>query len=144
VSLKRTLPTRSALDLLSNDRPMDETAGIRIATVLDDPINAYYITDIAPGRSVNPHFHCQGDEVYIILGGNGVIHIWDVEEPSSVESQAIGNGSVFRIPPKIAHQLENNGEEPLILLFACAPDHLGSDRFAVPSRVEKDAACRTK
>lgn len=141
MSLKRfTLPIRNALDLLSNDRRMDETAGIRIATVLDDPVNAYYITDIAPGRSVNPHFHCQGDEVYIILGGAGVIHTWGAEEPSSVESQAIGSGSIFRIPPKTAHQLENNGEEPLILLFACAPDHLGSDRFAVPSRTGKSAA----
>jgi mannose-6-phosphate isomerase-like protein (cupin superfamily) len=108
--------------------------------VLDDPVNAYYITDIAPGRSVNPHFHCLGDEVYVILGGNGVIHTWDVEAPSSVESQAIGNGAVFRIPPKTAHRLENNGEEPLILLFACAPDHLGSDRFAVPSLVGRGAA----
>lgn len=126
-------PIRNAFHLLSNDRRMDEAAGIRIATALDDPTNAYYITDIPPGQSVNPHFHRDGDEVYIILGGSGVIHTWDAEDPSRIESQAIEGGSIFKIPPGMVHQLENDGAQPLILLFACAPDHLGSDRVVVPS-----------
>lgn len=140
-SNRSTLPVHNIFHLLSSDRRMDEAAGIRIATVLDDSTHAYYITDIAPGKSVNPHFHRNGDEVYIILGGNGVIHTWDAEDPSCVQSQAIEGGSVFRISPGTVHQLENNGTQPLVLLFACAPDHLGSDRVVVASaRSDKDTA----
>lgn len=142
MSSKCSAPSvRNAFHLLSDDRRMDEAAGIRIATVLDDPVNAYYITDIAPGRSVNPHFHRDGEEVYIILCGSGVIHTWDAEDPSCIESQTIEGGSIFKIPPGMVHRLENNGEHPLILLFACAPDHLGCDRIVVPPmRLGKDTA----
>lgn len=126
------LTIRNAFSLLASDTRQDDTAGIRIASVLDDPACSYYITEIAPGRSVNPHYHRQGDEIYIILGGVGTIHTWHPEAPAQVDSQPIGSGALFRIPPGTAHQLENTGADPLILLFACSPDHLGSDRFVVP------------
>ena len=134
------LSIRNAFSLLASDTRQDDTAGIRIASVLDDAACSYYITEIAPGRSVNPHYHREGDEIYIILGGVGTIHTWDPEAPAQVDSQPIGSGALFRIPPGTAHQLENTGAEPLILLFACSPDHLGSDRFVVPSAPAREEA----
>ena len=122
----------NALQKVSSQEVYDPAVGIRIATVLEDATCSYYATEIAPGKSVMPHYHCQGSEVYIIFSGTGVIKTWQPHDAADVAMVQVEHGDVFNIPSGTVHQLVNTGTQPLVLLFACAPEHLGADRV-IPS-----------
>ncbi|HEY4143537.1 cupin domain-containing protein [Pinirhizobacter sp.] len=122
----------NALQKLSSQVVHDPAVGIRIATVLEDATRSYYATEIAPGKSVTPHYHRQGDELYIIFSGKGVIRTWQPDSAADVAKVQVEHGDVFNIPPGTVHQLVNTGTQPLVLLFACPPQHLSEDRV-VPS-----------
>jgi mannose-6-phosphate isomerase-like protein (cupin superfamily) len=122
----------NALQKVSSQEVCDPAVGIRIATVLEDAACSYYATEISPGKSVTPHYHCQGGEVYIIFSGTGVIKTWQPEYAADVDAIQVERGDVFNIPPGTVHQLVNTGIQPLVLLFACPPEHLNADRV-IPS-----------
>lgn len=126
------IATCNALQKLSSQVVHDPAVGIRIATMLEDSTCSYYATEIAPGKSVTPHYHRQGNEVYIIFSGMGVIRTWQPNSAADVAEAQVQHGDVFNIPPGTVHQLVNSGTRPLVLLFACAPEHLGADRI-IPS-----------
>lgn len=122
----------NALQKMSSHVSDDPAVGIRIATVLEDKDCSYYATEIAPGKSVTPHYHSQGDEVYIIFSGVGSLKSWKPDSAEHVAEVQVEQGDVFNIPSGTVHQLINIGEQPLVLLFACPPGHLGADRV-IPS-----------
>jgi len=68
---------------------------------------------IYPGGSVPLHSH-QQEEVYIILSGEGKIHIDD--NTSDVKS-----GDYIYITPNADHLLENTSKENMIMVFCYAP-----------------------
>lgn len=82
---------------------------------------------------MTPHYHCQGDEVYIIFSGMGVIKTWQPENAADMAAVQVEQGDMFNIPPGTVHQLVNAGTQPLVLLFACPPEHLAADRVIPPS-----------
>ncbi|GGY10565.1 cupin domain-containing protein [Paludibacterium paludis] len=106
----------------------DTIAGITIVKLLGDESFGTYITRIAPGHRVNPHYHHQGEEHYHILSGEGEIHLAGMTDGTR-QSCRVGARCSFSIPPMVEHSLINNGEEPLVLMFSCPASHLGSDRF---------------
>lgn len=112
----------------------DKAAGIQIATLLESEDKGTYITIIQPGASVNPHYHKEGDEEYHIISGNGVIRLLPVDNENKdfqMVCKQVNPQNSFVIPPNVIHQLSNNGEQPLILLFSCPLPHLKEDRFMV-------------
>lgn len=110
----------------------DPEVGIPIAPLLEGDGHAYYATEIASGKSVTPHYHCQGDEVYIIFSGSGAIKTWQPDRAEDVAEMQVTQGDIFNVPGGTVHQLVNTGTQPLVLLFACPPAHLAADRV-IPS-----------
>lgn len=112
----------------------DETVGIKIATLLESKGRGTYITILSPGSSVKPHYHKSGDEEYHIISGSGVIRLSPVD-PSNKEFKLVCKyvraKNSFIIPSNVIHQLINNGEEPLALLFSCPLSHLNEDRIVI-------------
>lgn len=117
----------NVFDALGTKAKVDQTAGISIAKLLDGHQLGHYATELPPGAKINPHYHRHGEELYLILQGSGLIHLWKPGEQART-SQRVQRGSVFGIPAGTIHQLENDSGEPLVLIFSCHPDHLGDDR----------------
>jgi mannose-6-phosphate isomerase-like protein (cupin superfamily) len=117
----------------------DPAVGIRISPLLEGAGHSYYATEIASGKSVTPHYHNQGDEVYIIFSGSGAIKTWQPDCAEDVAELHVKQGDIFNVPKGTVHQLANTGTQPLVLLFACPPAHLAADRV-IPSSPSLAAA----
>jgi len=65
--------------------------------MLEDLTCSHYATEIAPGKSVTPHYHRQGNEVYIIFSGMGVIRTWQPNIAADVAEAQVEHGmcSIF-------------------------------------------------
>ncbi|HHV06823.1 MAG TPA: cupin domain-containing protein [Firmicutes bacterium] len=68
---------------------------------------------VYPGGSVPLHSHEQ-EEVYIILSGEGKMHIND-------NTADVKPGDYIYITPNSAHLLENTSEDNMIMVFCYAP-----------------------
>jgi mannose-6-phosphate isomerase-like protein (cupin superfamily) len=75
------------------------------------------------GAAVGRHHHLETEEVYYILQGQGRMTVG-----SEVRDVAAGD-AVF-IPLKMAHTLENTGDEPIRLLLVCGPAYSLEDHLA--------------
>lgn len=71
-----------------------------------ESIAAIYDTSLAPGESIQPHYHEDFEEIYYVLSGYGMMTIGD-------EMQEISRGDVAYIPPPSPHTLLNTGSVPL-------------------------------
>lgn len=113
----------------------DEVAAIRHAALDGDSRWRTHVAEIP--LKVTCHVHFIGDEVYEVVAGAGILHYGlagrsdGVLLPDSSGSVQVTAGDFFMIPEGYAHQLVRLGAEPLIILFACPDDHLGSDRIAL-------------
>lgn len=113
---------------------VDQSVGIQIATLVETDGKGTYITVIPPGASVNPHYHANGDEEYHIISGKGVIRLLSVEaklKGGEWTCQNVTSRNSFIIPPNVIHQLMNDGDEPLTLIFSCPISHLKEDRYII-------------
>ncbi|WP_164931774.1 cupin domain-containing protein [Dyella sp. M7H15-1] len=117
----------NVFDALGSKAEADKAAGINIAKLADSHQLGHYATELPPGAKINPHYHRHGEELYLILQGSGLIHMWKPGEQTRT-SHRVRRGSVFNIPAGTVHQLENDSTGSLVLVFSCHPDHLGSDR----------------
>ena len=83
---------------------------------------------VPPGGSTEAHFHRASEELYLFTAGGGRMILGE-------EEAAVRAGDCVVIPPGTAHQLVNDGDEPLVLLCCCAPPYTDADTVIVPSRV---------
>ncbi|MCX8514833.1 MAG: cupin domain-containing protein [Burkholderiales bacterium] len=107
---------------------VDGSVGIRIAKIAGDANFSTYITEIDPGKSVNPHYHENGEEHYHIIKGNGQIYLKDVTTLQETTTD-VSAGSSFVVAENVLHKLTNTGNETLILMFSCPVQHLETDRY---------------
>jgi mannose-6-phosphate isomerase-like protein (cupin superfamily) len=121
------LNIKNISDCLQNQAAQDALAGIAIAPLLESYGLSFFVTELAPGKAVTAHYHERGQEIYFIVSGTGTIHTAPADGTLK-QTQIVCAGDIFHIEPKIVHSLENTGSTALTLLFACHPDHLGSDR----------------
>ena len=113
---------------LAEQAKHDSVAGIAIARLLDDNDCSFFVTEIASGKAVSPHYHQCGSEIYFIVSGSGVIYTAKAGG-TDAHAQNVQAGDIFSIPANTAHQLKKTGDTPLILLFAGHPNHLDTDRY---------------
>ncbi|MCC7006809.1 MAG: cupin domain-containing protein [Ottowia sp.] len=118
----------NAFEKLKIDAKKDSTIGIAITTMLESEGLSFYATELKSHTKITPHYHKNGEEVYIILQGSGVMHTFSHTE-GITKTEAVKTGDVFKIASYVTHQLENNNDSNLTLLFACPPSHLSEDRF---------------
>ena len=121
---------KNVFRLLHQETTADESVGISFAHLADNENLSFYATDILPGKTITPHYHNNGSELYFILSGQGMMHTWPAAGHAK-SSHLVKRGDTFKLMPGTVHQLENNGIGKLVLLFACHPSHLTDDRIIV-------------
>lgn len=67
-------------------------------------IAAVYDTSLAPGESIQSHYHTGFEEIYYVLSGYGIMTIGE-------EKQEISRGDVVYIPANAPHTLLNTAAE---------------------------------
>ena len=106
----------------------DDTVGIRIAKLAGEKDFCTFITEINPSKSVNAHYHKNGDEHYHVINGSGEMYLKNVINGEEHSYKVLANES-FVVPENTLHQLTNTGSIPLLLMFSCPASHLESDRY---------------
>ena len=98
-------------------------------------MSAVFIAEIDPHTKLRAHHHTSGDEAYVILDGDGIMHTQDSHpaqdrrSKAPVVSTAVAADDVFTVTPGVIHSLENSSDEPLRAMFVCPESHIGNDRF---------------
>ena len=77
------------------------------------------------GRRTEAHFHRASEEIYVFTAGAGRMILGD-------EQSAVRAGDCVVIAPGTAHQLVNDGAEPLVLLCCCSPPYSDADTVILP------------
>ena len=80
---------------------------------------------VPPGSRTEAHFHRASEEIYVFTAGAGRMLLGD-------EQSAVGAGDCVVIAPGTAHQLVNDGAEPLVLLCCCSPPYSDADTVILP------------
>ncbi len=75
---------------------------------------------VPPGARTEAHFHRASEEIYLFTAGAGRMILGD-------EEAAVRAGDCVVIAPGAAHQLVNDGAEPLVLLCCCSPPYSDAD-----------------
>jgi mannose-6-phosphate isomerase-like protein (cupin superfamily) len=112
----------------------DSAVGIKIAKLTGDDTFSLYVTQLPPHSKISPHYHTKDIETYQIVTGNGIMHTAKIAADTTIAWQKptrVKEGDVFTILPGMIHQLENDTDQPLILIFGCPITHLTTDRFLV-------------
>lgn len=81
----------------------------------DDPAVSIARATVAVGVSTRWHVLAATTERYLILQGQGRVHVGDLP-PTPV-----GPGDVVFIPPDCRQRIDNVGEVPLVFLAICTP-----------------------
>ena len=113
--------------------PLDPAVGIRIALLWEDLNKSYYCSSIAPNKKIAAHYHNEGDELYFIVEGRGLMRL-GYPKTTGIEWKQEFNvcgGDFFIVPPKMVHQLINESDNNLTAIFGCDKNHLGIDRFVI-------------
>ena len=90
---------------------------------------------VPPGARTEAHFHRASEEIYLFTAGAGRMLLGD-------EQAAVRAGDCVVIAPGAAHQLVNDGAEPLVLLCCCSPPYSDADTVIVPARADPRSRVR--
>lgn len=117
----------------------DDNVGIKVSHLSGDDYFSFYIADIAPGKEVKSHYHHKGNEIYMIVEGQGEMRISNPQNKKWLELRSVRKGDSFSIPENTVHQLINNSyNKNLLVIFGCPSTHLDTDRtFIEISRGDK-------
>lgn len=115
------------------DAPMDKKAGIKVVPITGDELISVFAAEVAPGTELRPHYHSTGIEIYQVFKGSGIMRVGSVDGGSVnwEDTLTVSTGDSFSILEGKVHQIVNNSDEPLIMLFTCPKSHLGDDRFFI-------------
>jgi mannose-6-phosphate isomerase-like protein (cupin superfamily) len=83
---------------------------------------------VPPGARTAAHFHRTSEEIYVFTAGAGRMLLGD-------EQADVSAGDCVVIAPGAAHQLVNDGSEPLVLLCCCSPPYSDADTVILPPGV---------
>lgn len=79
---------------------------------------------VEPGGGIPAHEHAQ-EEVYYVLDGSPTVTV-------DAETRTVTAGTAVHLPPGSKHELNNNTEQPVTILFVYAPkgivDHWQEER----------------
>jgi len=80
---------------------------------------------LRPGQATRPHRHLMTEEIYYVLGGEGLMTM-------DTDRQAVCSGDAVLIPPGAWHSIANTGERDLVFLCCCSPAYRHSDTELQP------------
>ena len=106
----------------------------------DVPFGEIYVTAVEPGANRGQHYHNHCTEWFCVLSGQANLVLVDL---ATGERQviAMGDDSMLRvkIPPRIAHGIQNVGKELLYLLVYADQPYDYNRPDAVPMPLQFDA-----
>lgn len=113
--------------------PLDKGAGIKVVKITGDEKISVFAAEITAGTELTPHYHNIGIEIYQVFDGSGIMKVGSVNGDSLFWEDIIevSTGDSFYIPEGKVHQILNNSDKDLIMLFTCPENHLSSDRFFI-------------
>jgi mannose-6-phosphate isomerase-like protein (cupin superfamily) len=113
--------------------PRDAKANIRVIKLTGDEKISVFAADISPQTELKPHYHQTGIETYQILQGQGIMRVGEMKDGAInwIEEFDAITGDCFTISEGKVHQIVNKSDNPLLAIFCCPENHLGSDRFFV-------------
>lgn len=82
------------------------------------------------GASI-PHRHPQTEEIYHFTAGSGRMRLGE-------ERLFVVAGDTVRIPPGVAHQVENSGPDVLVFLCCCSPAYSHEDTELLAGSLDED------
>lgn len=91
------------------------------------PFGEIYVVGFAPGVIRANHYHHRTTEWFTVLRGEGDLVLAAVDAAGQTRDSArirlgVEEPVVVRVPPRVAHAIQNRGDEELILLaFADQP-----------------------
>jgi mannose-6-phosphate isomerase-like protein (cupin superfamily) len=113
---------------------LDDVVGIRVAHLTGSDEFSLFGAEIAPRRKVGAHYHKSGIEIYQIVEGNGIMHTGMPDDNNNVNwhnSMRVKKGDCFTVNEGQVHQLVNENDSKLIVIFGCPKSHLSTDRIVV-------------
>lgn len=113
---------------------LDPAVGIRLGHLTGSEQFSFFGAEIAPQKVLSAHYHENGEEIYQIVEGSGVMYIGGLDDVGAVAWETpfnIKKGDCFTIGAGKVHQLCNNTDEKLIVVFGCSTSHLSTDRTIV-------------
>jgi mannose-6-phosphate isomerase-like protein (cupin superfamily) len=78
--------------------------------------NTYYFR---PGQMTNYQTPRQGDEVFIVLQGQGQFHL----NNGSEEVIDVASGSIIYVPTGVKYKAVNSGQTDMVCTCVCHPQH---------------------
>lgn len=113
--------------------PIDKSAGIKIIKLHGNQDISVYVAEISPNTALNPHYHSKGIECYQIIEGIGNMKTGKLlgKNVNWEETVMVEVGDCFNINNGVVHQIVNESESPLRVIFICPESHMSSDRYFV-------------
>jgi len=114
---------------------LDEAVGIRLAYLTGDNKFSLYGAEISPYKKLAAHYHESGIEIYQIVDGYGTMftgnHACNDNVTTWNKPLKVNKGDCFTINEGEAHQLLNNSDNKLIVIFGSPKSHLSTDRIVI-------------
>lgn len=129
---ERALAISNINDALRNTKTND-AAGIHVQKLAGNSEMTIFAAELHAGKSVKPHYHEHGMEIYYIVHGIGQMRIGEIDQNLIhwLDERHIRTGDCCAVPEGTVHQLISTGRDPLRALFCCPSNHLDSDRFFI-------------
>ena len=110
--------------------PLDPKAGIKLVKLTGDKNISVFAAEIAPRTELNPHIHEHGNETYQILYGSGKMKIGQRKNNSVLWDEIfnVETGDCYSVNEGQVHQIINESDSLLLVVFSCPEAHLGDDR----------------
>lgn len=110
----------------------DEKSDIQIKKVTNGAV-AVFVAELKAGKKLAAHYHNEGDEIYQIMEGEGMIEIGELSASGVIWKRScdVKAGDVFEVAPKMIHRLSNNSANNLRLIFFTPSTHLGENRVFI-------------
>lgn len=115
------------------DVPVNAQSGIKLVKMTGDEHISVYAAEILPKTRLNPHYHLKGIETYQVLQGKGLMKIGRLVNGSPIwdETFEAVEGDFFSILENQVHQISNETEQILKMIFSCPESHVGDDRHFI-------------
>ena len=106
---------------LSDAEPFETKDGSTIRELHHTAAQSLAEASQAPGQATQRHYHARSEEIYLIIGGGGVLEVGG-------ESRDVAEGDAIVIPPGTWHELRA-GPNGARLLCMCVPPYSHDDTF---------------
>jgi len=112
----------------------DPEVGIKVGYLSGSEKFSLFGAEIGPQKVLSAHYHEEGEEIYLILDGEGVMRLGDLDADGKViwdPPFRLTKGDCFTVGAGKVHCLCNNSDSNMVAVFGCPKNHLSTDRVIV-------------